>query len=121
MNLRRLGLSDIQISPMGLGCWQFSKARGMASFFWPDLPDEEIQPIVKAALEGGINWFDTAEAYGKGQSEAALSRKAERNGVMQAAKELGITIIAYSPLAQGLLTGKFHDDTGLIKQRPGPR
>lgn len=50
-----------------------------------------------------------------------LDRRIETNGVLQAAKELGITIIAYSPLAQGILSGKFHRDPGLIRSRPGPR
>ncbi|NJK99128.1 MAG: aldo/keto reductase [Spirulinaceae cyanobacterium SM2_1_0] len=36
-----------------------------------------------------------------------LHRDIERNGVLTAARELGITILAYSPLAQGLLTGKY--------------
>ncbi|AFZ43542.1 aldo/keto reductase [Halothece sp. PCC 7418] len=36
-----------------------------------------------------------------------LNRKIERNGVWQTAQDLGVTIIAYSPLAQGLLTGKY--------------
>lgn len=36
-----------------------------------------------------------------------LDRKAERNGLLQACRERGITLIAYSPLAQGLLTGKY--------------
>jgi aryl-alcohol dehydrogenase-like predicted oxidoreductase len=44
-----------------------------------------------------------------------LDRGIERNGIMETAKELGITIIAYSPLAQGLLTGKFHDNPAMIK------
>jgi aryl-alcohol dehydrogenase-like predicted oxidoreductase len=44
-----------------------------------------------------------------------LHRKIESNGTMQTAKELGITIIAYSPLAQGLVTGKFHDHPELLK------
>jgi len=44
-----------------------------------------------------------------------LDRKIESNGVMDRAKKLGITIIAYSPLAQGLVTGKFHDNPQLIK------
>jgi aryl-alcohol dehydrogenase-like predicted oxidoreductase len=44
-----------------------------------------------------------------------LDRKIESNGILQTAKELGITIIAYSPLAQGLVTGKFHDNPDLIK------
>ena len=37
-----------------------------------------------------------------------LDRRIETNGVLSTAGELGVTIIAYSPLAQGLLTGKFH-------------
>ena len=36
-----------------------------------------------------------------------LSRKIERNGILDTARELGVTILAYSPLAQGLLTGKY--------------
>ncbi len=39
-----------------------------------------------------------------------LNRKIETNGVMDAARELGVTILAYSPLAQGLLTGKYIPD-----------
>jgi aryl-alcohol dehydrogenase-like predicted oxidoreductase len=44
-----------------------------------------------------------------------LDRKIESSGIMQTAKELGITIIAFSPLAQGLVTGKFHDNPELLK------
>jgi aryl-alcohol dehydrogenase-like predicted oxidoreductase len=36
-----------------------------------------------------------------------LNRKVERNGVLQSCRELGVTLIAYSPLAKGLLTGKY--------------
>jgi len=36
-----------------------------------------------------------------------LARQIEQNGVLQAARELNVTILAYSPLAQGLLTGKY--------------
>ncbi len=39
-----------------------------------------------------------------------LNRKIETNGVMDAARELGVTVLAYSPLAQGLLTGKYTPD-----------
>ncbi|MEI7423225.1 MAG: aldo/keto reductase, partial [Prolixibacteraceae bacterium] len=44
-----------------------------------------------------------------------LDRRIESNGVMKLAKKFGITIIAYSPLAQGLVTGKFHDNPALLK------
>ena len=50
-----------------------------------------------------------------------MDRRIETTGVLEAAKELGITIIAYSPLAQGLLSGKFHRDPSLVGSRPGPR
>ncbi|MBK7030421.1 MAG: aldo/keto reductase [Bacteroidales bacterium] len=216
------------ITPVGLGCWQFSKQNNMAGKFWPNMEDDLITQMVKISLEGGINWFDTAELYGNGASERALAaslkstgrkpgeiiiatkwwpmfrfasnilktidqriealapypidlyqvhqpwgfsntkaemeamarlvkehkiryvgvsnfsaaqmrnawevlqkhnihlvsnqvrynlldRKIESNGILQTAKELGITIIAYSPLAQGLVTGKFHDNPELLK------
>jgi len=44
-----------------------------------------------------------------------LDRRIESNGVMSLAKKLGITIIAFSPLAQGIVTGKFHDNPELLK------
>ena len=71
--LRRFGNSDLQLSPLGLGCWQFSKGSGMVGKFWPVLSDETIHDIVRISLEGGINWFDTAEVYGGGQSEEMLA------------------------------------------------
>ena len=39
-----------------------------------------------------------------------LDRSIERNGLLEAARRLGVTLIAYSPLAQGVLSGRFHDD-----------
>ena len=50
-----------------------------------------------------------------------LKRRPERNGVLDAARELGISIIAYSPLDQGVLTGRFHDDPAAIKAVSGVR
>jgi aryl-alcohol dehydrogenase-like predicted oxidoreductase len=226
--LRSIGKSKRMITPIGLGCWQFSKQQNMAGKFWPKMEDDLIKQIVKLSLEGGINWFDTAEVYGNGASETVLAaslngigkkpgeiivatkwwpmfrtasnilktidrrldalapfpidlyqvhqpwgfssakaemeamaklvtaqkinyvgvsnfsakqmrsawealqnhgihlvsnqvryslldRKIESNGILQTARELGITTIAYSPLAQGLVTGKFHDNPELLK------
>jgi aryl-alcohol dehydrogenase-like predicted oxidoreductase len=234
MNLRRLGKTDIEISPIGLGCWQFSGGHGLVGRYWPVLDRATVRAIVESSLEAGVNWFDTAEAYGGGASERALAealrelgrkpgevvlatkwmpflrtarsiprtidrrrealgeypidlyqihnpyslssietqlremaglakagriraigvsnfseeqmrrahrllaeegiplasnqvrysllhREIEGNGVLEAARELGVTIIAYSPLAQGLLAGAYHDDPQRIRERPGMR
>jgi len=227
---RRLGTSDIFVSPVGLGCVQFSGRKSLSGLLWPPLSAHEIREIVRASVEGGINWFDTAELYGWGESEKALSRalgelnvpresvaiatkwwpmlrragsigktiddrlrhldtdyidlhqihnpfsvspvgsqmremaklagsgrvryvgvsnfstdrmrkahlelsrlgfalvsnqvnysllrrEIESNGVLDAAKDLGVTIIAYSPLARGMLTGKFHDRPEALRER----
>ena len=218
----RLGQTDIEVTPIGLGGNKFSGGKGLYGLAMPDLSQEEINEIVQVALDGGINWFDTAEMYGFGHSEQAiaralraagknddqvviatkwtpffrtagnipktinkrisfldgyiidlymvhnplgfsspeaemeamadlveagkirsvgvsnfsaeqmrrahnalerrglplavnqveyslLNRKIEKNGILDTAKELGITIIAWGPLGSGLLTGKYHD------------
>jgi len=223
MKKRPLGKSGIEVSPIGLGCWQFSQGKGLVGKAWPGLPHETMDAIVRTALDGGIDWFDTADVYWGGKSEEALAgalsrakvdlgsvsiatkwwpalrssasltgtfperqarlapypvdlhqihqpfsfssaekqalvlatllrarsvravgvsnfnarmmqrvarvlaeegcvlasnqvhynlldRRIETNGTMEAAREAGISIIAYSPLAQGLLTGRFHAD-----------
>lgn len=232
--LRKLGLSDLEISAVGLGCWQFSQGQGPVGGYWEKLSEGEIREIVRISLEAGINWFDTAESYGNGRSERELSgalrslgvkpadaviatkwrpffrtagsirktiderlaalggypialhqihqpyalspvraqmeamaglaeegkirtigvsnfsagkmrrahevlrrrglslvsnqvryslldRRIEKNGILETARELGISIIAYSPLAQGILTGKFHEQPGLIRSKAGYR
>lgn len=43
-----------------------------------------------------------------------LTRQIESNGVLETAKELGVAILAYSPLAQGLLTGKYTVESGEV-------
>lgn len=50
-----------------------------------------------------------------------LDRSIETNGVLDYARRHGITIIAYSPLAQGILTGRYHQQPDLIRKRPGFR
>jgi aryl-alcohol dehydrogenase-like predicted oxidoreductase len=228
---RRLGKTDLHVTPIGLGCWQFAGNRGFSKMVWNSPLQEEVNKIVKSSLEGGINWFDTAELYGRGSSERALAtalckadiankdvviatkwspffrtagniphtidrrveclapckidlyqihmpsafssieaqmnamarlvkegkighigvsnfsaaqmrraqdalarhglplaanqvkfnllnRDLEKNGVLEAAKELKISLIAYSPLAQGVLTGKYHNNPESIKKVP---
>jgi len=228
---RRLGRTEIEITPIGLGTWQFAGGKGFDSLVWQNVTDDETDEIITKVLEGGVNWFDTAEAYGMGRSErrlalalqsagaasrditiatkwmplfrtaaslgqnidirinclrpypvglfqihqpialssvkaqmdamanlvdagkiqavgisnfpapmmrrahaalasrgiplasnqvkvSLLNRRIETLGVLKAAKELGMTIIAWSPLEMGVLTGKFHKDPSLLNNRP---
>ena len=55
IKLRQLGRTDIQISPIGLGCWQFSDGKGGARGSWDPVSVKETNDIVQAALGGGIN------------------------------------------------------------------
>jgi aryl-alcohol dehydrogenase-like predicted oxidoreductase len=52
-----------------------------------------------------------------------LTREIERNGVLEMARQLGVTLLAYSPLAQGLLTGKYSGDRTTLQgaRRIDPR
>ena len=89
MELRPLGKTGLKITPIGLGCWQFSQGRGFIGKVWSTLDAATIDAVVKAALDGGINWFDTAESYGYGKSEEALAGALTRLG-----KKPGDVIVA---------------------------
>ena len=71
--LRTLGKTDIKISPIGLGMMEFSGGGGLLGAAFPVISQEEKNATVSAALDGGVNWFDTAELYGVGVSEASLA------------------------------------------------
>jgi aryl-alcohol dehydrogenase-like predicted oxidoreductase len=68
MELRTLGTSDIQITPILMGTWQAGKE------MWTGIDDKETTKAMRAALDAGITTFDTAEAYGRGHSERILGR-----------------------------------------------
>lgn len=226
-----LGKTGMKITPMGLGVMQFAGNKGVFRTFFNAMEQENMNRIVRVALEGGINWFDTAELYGRGVSEKALAtalsaagaadqdviistkwnpflrtarnipvsiedrmrylagysidmylvhqpisfsspekemdamaglveegkirsvgvsnfgadrmrrahaalakhglplavnqveysllnRAIEGNGVLETARELGVTIVAWAPLARGLLSGKFHQQPKLLERVP---
>ncbi len=75
MNTRRLGKSDLEITPVGFGAW----AVGGPGWKWgwgPQDDDESIAAI-RAALDMGVNWIDTAAVYGLGHSEEVVARALE--------------------------------------------
>lgn len=87
---RRLGRSNLQVSALGLGCWAIGGPwrwlNGQGG--WGDIDDNESVRAIHAALDHGINFFDTAANYGTGHSERILARALEgkRNQVILATK-----------------------------------
>lgn len=72
MQYNTLGKTDLRVSRLCLGCMTFGEPdRG--NHAWT-LPEESSRPIIKRALEGGINFFDTANSYSAGSSEEIVGR-----------------------------------------------
>jgi aryl-alcohol dehydrogenase-like predicted oxidoreductase len=67
MENRQCGYADLRLSVIGTGCWAF----GGGEYWGPD-NQSDTNTVVAAAVEAGINYFDTAEAYNEGRSEASL-------------------------------------------------
>ena len=72
MILRTLGQSDLEITPIGIGAWAIGG--GQWEFGWGPQDDKESITAIHAGLDRGINWIDTAAAYGLGHSETVVGR-----------------------------------------------
>ncbi len=72
MKLRMLGQSDLHVTPIGIGAWAIGG--GQWEFGWGSQDDRESIAAVRAGLDRGINWIDTAAAYGLGHSETVVGR-----------------------------------------------
>ena len=70
MTLRTLGQSDLQITPIGIGAWAIGG--GKWEFAWGPQDDQESVAAIRAGLDRGINWVDTAAVYGLGHSETVV-------------------------------------------------
>ena len=68
MKYRRLGKTDMGVSVIGLGTWQFGGEWGK------DFEQAEVDSIIKTAADAGINLIDTAECYGDHLSEELIGR-----------------------------------------------
>jgi aryl-alcohol dehydrogenase-like predicted oxidoreductase len=75
MQKRRLGASDLEITPIGVGAWAMGGAGWQ--FSWGPQDDDESIAAIHAALDKGINWIDTAAIYGLGHSEEVVARALE--------------------------------------------
>jgi aryl-alcohol dehydrogenase-like predicted oxidoreductase len=72
MQTRRLGRSDLDISTVGVGAWAIGG--GGTPWGWGSQDDDDSVAAIHRAIERGVNWVDTAPAYGLGRSEEVVGR-----------------------------------------------
>ena len=75
MQTRRLGNSDLHITPIGFGAWAIGG--GGWAFAWGAQDDAESVTAIREAIDLGINWIDTAAVYGLGHSEEVVAKALE--------------------------------------------
>jgi len=92
---RTLGRSGIEVSALGMGCWAIGgdwwyveKGQEPSACGWGGIDDVESIRAIHAALDLGVDFFDTADVYGCGHSERVLGKAlaGRRNGVVIATK-----------------------------------
>jgi len=71
MELRKLGNSDLQITPVGFGAWAIGGSGW--EFAWGQQEDADSIGAILRAVEFGVNWIDTAAVYGTGHSEEVVA------------------------------------------------
>lgn len=72
MRYVKLGTTGLDVSPIALGCMSYGEPdRGHPSW---SLDEEQSRPLIKQAIESGINFFDTANMYSQGSSEEITGR-----------------------------------------------
>ncbi len=82
MNYRKFNRTDFACSEVGLGCWQLGGSD------WGNITDNKAFDILSQAVGCGVNFFDTADAYGDGRSEALIGKflKSTKSDVFVATK-----------------------------------
>ncbi|MEV4753870.1 aldo/keto reductase [Micromonospora sp. NPDC049559] len=92
MQYVKLGNTGLDISPLCLGCMTYGEPN-RGNHPW-SLPEEESRPLIKQAIEAGVNFFDTANVYSAGSSEEIVGRAlrdfANRDEIVLATKVHGV-------------------------------
>ncbi len=98
MEYRRLGKSDLKVSVIGLGAWQYGTREWG---YGRDFTREDAIRTIHRALELGINWIDTAEVYGNGESERIVGEaiRGRREEVIVATK-VWVTHLRYDDVVK---------------------
>ncbi len=68
MKKRLFGNSGFHASEIGLGCWQ------LGGDCWGNVDEDEALGILRASVDHGVNFLDTADVYGAGRSEELIGK-----------------------------------------------
>jgi aryl-alcohol dehydrogenase-like predicted oxidoreductase len=91
MNYRTLGRTGWKVSEISFGAWAIGGS-------WGDVNDQDSLAALNAALDGGVNFFDTADVYGDGRSERLLAKlKKERKEKFYIATKAGRRLPKQTP------------------------
>jgi len=78
MKKRSFGKTGVEISEVGLGCWQLGGAD------WGEVSEELASEILNAAADAGVTFFDSADVYGNGRSEELIGKFLKTRGGLEA-------------------------------------
>src|SRR5215467_13169590 len=100
MDYRRLGSTGLRISRLGLGCGNFGGIGSSPAFFGMGETEAQAFELMDRAFDAGINFFDTANAYGGGRSETWIGRwlRARGSAVRQ---QLLLSSKVFNPVGPG--------------------
>ncbi len=91
MNYRKFGNTDLVLSEIGFGAWAIGGGAmiGSTAIGWGDADDSVSVKAIYAALDAGINFFDTADIYGLGHSEKLIGKETGKNKEVVIATKVG--------------------------------
>ncbi len=91
MQYRKFGNTDLLVSEIGFGAWAIGGAAevGGIQIGWGPSDDSLSEKAIHAAVEAGINFFDTADFYGLGHSESLLGSVFGNNSEVVIASKVG--------------------------------
>src|SRR3954452_8726280 len=100
MQYRRLGSTGLRVSRLGLGCGNFGGIGSAPEFFGAGETEPQAFALMDRAYDAGINFFDTANAYGGGRSETWIGRWLHAKGAA-VRQQLLLSSKVFNPVGPG--------------------
>jgi len=100
MDYRRLGSTGLRVSRLGLGCGNFGGVGSAPAFYGMGETEGQAFELMDRAVDAGINFFDTADAYGGGRSETFIGRWLKTKGA-RVRDQLLLSSKVFNPVGDG--------------------